>query len=93
MQATSLGTSVGDSISLLAITANEIYVAGGTAAVSFPAVDGGAQEDYGGGTGDGFVAREVVIVTLSTGRTGTSVAMPASTRCAVVVVGPRSRKH
>jgi hypothetical protein len=41
----------------LAVTASDVYMAGYTESTDFPGTTGGAQESYGGGITDAFVAR------------------------------------
>ncbi|MCC6063692.1 MAG: hypothetical protein LM570_04085, partial [Thermocrinis sp.] len=59
LQATYLGGSRGDYANALAIhpKTGEVYVAGRTESNNFPETSGGAQETYGGGSTDAFVAR------------------------------------
>jgi hypothetical protein len=59
LQATYLGGSNDDHATALAISSStgEVYVAGYTSSGDFPNISGGAQENYGGGFTDAFVAR------------------------------------
>ncbi len=59
VQSTYLGGIYGDDAAAVAIhpTTRDVYVAGYTDSTDFPRTVGGAQEDYGGGRDDAFVAR------------------------------------
>ena len=52
-----LGGDDRDGASALVVTASAVYVAGFTRSTDFPGTTGGAQESYGGGNTDAFVAR------------------------------------
>jgi|GEM_PF-5346241 len=57
-QSTYLGGTSDDWANALAIApSGDVYVAGSTTSTNFPKTSGGAQENYGGGTFDAFVAR------------------------------------
>jgi uncharacterized repeat protein (TIGR02543 family) len=59
IQSTYLGGKNYDEVYALAIhpSTGDVYVAGQTASIDFPKTSGGAQENYGGGSFDAFVAR------------------------------------
>ena len=52
-----LGGDDRDGARALVVTASAVYVAGFTRSTDFPGTTGGAQESYGGGNTDAFVAR------------------------------------